>query len=181
MKKMLLGLIFLTFTTASAYAGPQERGVLTGAAVGATAGAIIGSRSNETVEGAAIGAMFGAIAGAILSDARDEPVSYRQTYYPEPAYKVRQAYEEHREHEMLERYHRRHVRMNRNGYGYNHSGVYRHYRKHGYGYYNRSYINGRYSGHAAHEAREAHERREYLENHGRHQYGNQRRNYAWAD
>jgi len=176
MKKMFLGLIFLSFTSVQAYAGPQERGVLTGAAVGATAGAVIGSRSNETVEGAVIGAMFGAIAGAMLSDVRAEPVYYRQTYYQKPAYNnVRPVYEEYKEHEILERFHRRHVRMHRKGYGYKHSGAYRHYRNHDYSYYDRrDYFYGRYSGHAAHEAREAHERREYLEHHGR-------QNYAWAD
>ncbi len=175
MKKMILGLIFLSFTSVQAYAGPQERGILTGAAVGATAGAVIGSRSNETVEGAVIGAVFGAIAGAMLHDVKAEPVYYRQTYYPKPAYNnVRPAYEEYREHEVLERYHRRHVRMHRNGY--KHSGLYRHYRNHDYGYDNRSYRYGSFSGHAAREARETtHERRrEYLEHHGH-------RNYAWAD
>jgi len=181
MKKTLLGLIFLSFTSASAYADPQQRGILTGAAVGATAGAVIGSRSNETAEGAVIGAVFGAIAGAILSDVRAEPVYDRQTYYPKPAYNVRPVYEEYREHEILERYHRRHVRMHRKGYGYKHSGAYRHYRKHDYGYYNSSYHYGRYSDHAAHEARETHERREHPENYGHHQYRNQNRNYAWAD
>jgi len=57
----------------TASAGPQERGMLTGAAIGATAGALIGTETNETAEGAMIGAMFGAIAGALLSDVHTVP------------------------------------------------------------------------------------------------------------
>jgi len=168
MKKMLLGLIFLSCTSVSAYAGPQERGMLTGAAVGATAGALIGSRSNDTAEGAVIGAMFGAIAGALLSDAEADPVYYGHQYREEPEYGSRHAYEEHREHEMLERYHRRHVRMYRNGYGYHRSDTYGHYRHHG----------GRFDEHAMHEA---YERHEYREHHGHHQHGTRHQYYAWAD
>ncbi|NWF36158.1 glycine zipper domain-containing protein [Mariprofundus sp. KV] len=76
MKKILIAMVVVTFSSATAYAGPQERGMVTGAAVGATAGAVIGSQSNETAQGAIIGAMFGAIAGAILTDARSAPVHY---------------------------------------------------------------------------------------------------------
>ena len=77
MKKILLGLFIVSFSSISAYAGPQERGMVTGAAVGATAGAVIGSQTNETAQGALVGAMFGAIAGVILSDAHAAPVQYR--------------------------------------------------------------------------------------------------------
>ncbi|NWF39654.1 glycine zipper 2TM domain-containing protein [Mariprofundus sp. NF] len=77
MKKIFIATLIVTFTSAAAYAGPQERGMATGAAVGATAGAVIGSQSNETAQGAIIGAMFGAIAGAMLSDAHATPVHYR--------------------------------------------------------------------------------------------------------
>lgn len=77
MKKILLGLLFVSFTSVSAHAGPQERAMVTGAAIGATAGAVIGSQTHETAQGALVGAMFGAIAGAILSDAHAAPVQYR--------------------------------------------------------------------------------------------------------
>jgi len=168
MKRILLALIFLAFTSTAAHAGPQERGLVTGAAVGATAGAVIGSRSNDTAEGAVIGAMFGAIAGAILSDVRDEPVNYGRTYDRDGDYRDRLADEEYREHEMHETYHRRHVRVYRNGYGYHRSDTYGHYRHHG----------GRFDEHAVHEAYERHEHRE---RHGYHQHGTQHQYYAWAD
>ena len=76
MKKVLIAMLVVTFTSTAAYAGSQERGMITGAAVGATAGAVIGSQSNETAQGAIVGAMFGAIAGAIISDVHATPAHY---------------------------------------------------------------------------------------------------------
>lgn len=162
MKKMLLGLVFLSLTPVSAYAGPQERSMLTGAAIGATAGAVIGSRSNESVEGAIVGAMFGAVAGALLSDASAGPVYYGHRYSSAPGYAQRHAYHEYREHEMMERYQRRHIRMHGNHNAYHRAGV---------AYYN----------HREAEKRRTHERHEYLEHHGQHRYGSQYQDYAWAD
>ena len=76
MKKLFIAMLVVSFTSAAAYAGPQERGMATGAAIGATAGAVIGSQTNETAQGAIVGAMFGAIAGAILSNVHATPVHY---------------------------------------------------------------------------------------------------------
>ena len=78
MKKIVLGIMLSLGLSVSAYAGPQERGLLTGAVVGATAGAAIGSQSNETAQGAIIGAMFGAIAGAVLSSDQEQRLVQRR-------------------------------------------------------------------------------------------------------
>lgn len=85
MYKLLTALLFITLTSVSAYAGPQERGMITGAAIGGTAGAAIGSQSNETVQGAIVGAMFGAIAGAILTN-RTQAVPVRHRVHHQPAH-----------------------------------------------------------------------------------------------
>lgn len=85
MYKLLTALLFVALTSVSAYAGPQERGMITGAAIGGTAGAVIGSQSNETVQGAIVGAMFGAIAGAILTN-RTQAVPVRHRVHHQPVH-----------------------------------------------------------------------------------------------
>jgi len=112
MKKVLIAMLVVTFTSTAAYAGPQERGMVTGAAVGATAGAVIGSQSNETAQGAIVGAMFGAIAGAIISDAHATPVHYSVYRKPQQVHERRHG----------------HYR-DRHGYRDGHK---RHYKKHAY-------------------------------------------------
>lgn len=134
MKKIFIAMVVVTCLAATAYAGPQERGMATGAAIGATAGAVIGSQSNETAQGAIIGAMFGAIAGAILTDAQASPVHASQ----KPVYvQPRKPY-----------YSRDHHAYHDGGRRYRHDVRHAHYREH-----------NRYQ-----RYHEAHERHEYRDN-----------------
>ena len=54
-------------------AGPNtQRGIATGALLGAAAGGIIGHQSGRALEGAAIGAAAGGTAGGLYGNARDQ-------------------------------------------------------------------------------------------------------------
>ncbi len=106
MKKLLIAMLFISFTSVSAYAGPQGRGMATGAAIGAGAGALIGLQSNRSVEWALIGGVFGAVAGAILADRNQQPVAYGAQPRPRP-----HAYQHPRRH-------RHHKHWRYIGYGY---------------------------------------------------------------
>ncbi len=70
----LLGLgAALFLTNCAAPAGPNtQRGVATGALLGAAAGGIIGHQSGRGLEGAAIGAAAGGTAGGLYGNARDQ-------------------------------------------------------------------------------------------------------------
>ena len=70
----LLGLAaVLSLSNCAAPAGPNtQRGVATGALLGAAAGGIIGHQSGRGLEGAAIGAAAGGTAGGLYGNARDQ-------------------------------------------------------------------------------------------------------------
>lgn len=153
MKKLILALLLVSFSTATAYAGSQERGMATGAAVGATAGAVIGSQTNETAKGAIMGAMFGAIAGAILSDVHATPVHYsrHQSAHVKRDYRVHECRHGH--------YRNRHAYR----HGKHHNRGHRHYRD-SYRYQKDSDSHDRAAYHdrkrqPMHHARRAHEQR----------------------
>ncbi len=147
MKKILLGLIVVSFTSVPAYAGPQERGMMTGAAVGATAGAVIGSQTNETAQGAIVGAMFGVIAGAILTDARASPVHHR-VVQPVVVHQRSPYYREHVRHEKRHGYRTHQHHDDRHAYRHGN----RHYDKYAYQRGHKQYRN--------HESRKSHAYRE---------------------
>lgn len=70
-----LGSIVTAFalSNCAAPAGPNtQRGVATGALLGAGAGAIIGHQSGRTGQGALIGAAAGGTAGGLYGNARDQ-------------------------------------------------------------------------------------------------------------
>lgn len=63
----------LALSNCAAPAGPNtQRGVATGALLGAGAGAIIGHQSGRTGQGALIGAAAGGTAGGLYGNARDQ-------------------------------------------------------------------------------------------------------------
>ncbi len=63
----------VALTNCAAPAGPNtQRGVATGALLGAGAGAIIGHQSGRTGQGALIGAAAGGTAGGLYGNARDQ-------------------------------------------------------------------------------------------------------------
>ena len=65
--------IALSLSNCAAPAGPNtQRGVATGALLGAAAGGIIGHQSGRALEGAAIGAAAGGTAGGLYGNARDQ-------------------------------------------------------------------------------------------------------------
>lgn len=85
MRKSALFGILLFGLSAPAYAGQQERAMVTGAATGAAIGAAIGSGNGEAGKGAIVGAFFGTIAGAILSDMNDrQPQTVRVVHDHRP-------------------------------------------------------------------------------------------------
>jgi hypothetical protein len=63
----------LSLSNCAAPSGPNtQRGMATGALLGAAAGGIIGHQSGRGLEGAAIGAAGGGTAGALYGNARDQ-------------------------------------------------------------------------------------------------------------
>lgn len=63
----------IALSNCGAPAGPNtQRGVATGALLGAGAGAIIGHQSGRTGQGALIGAAAGGTAGGLYGNARDQ-------------------------------------------------------------------------------------------------------------
>lgn len=63
----------ISLSNCAAPAGPNtQRGVATGALLGAAAGGIIGHQSGRGLEGAAIGAAAGGTAGGLYGNARDQ-------------------------------------------------------------------------------------------------------------
>ena len=63
----------VALSNCAAPAGPNtQRGIATGALLGAGAGAIIGHQSGRTGEGALIGAAAGGTAGGLYGNARDQ-------------------------------------------------------------------------------------------------------------
>jgi len=63
----------VSLSNCAAPAGPNtQRGVATGALLGAAAGGIIGHQSGRGLEGAAIGAAAGGTAGGLYGNARDQ-------------------------------------------------------------------------------------------------------------
>jgi uncharacterized protein YcfJ len=132
MYKLLTALLFVALTSVSAYAGPQERGMISGAAIGGTAGAVIGSQTNETAQGAIVGAMFGAIAGAILADQiHATPVRHRAQRQPVHLHKRNHHRYEKRHHWRNHRMHQRHRSDYRNyRYSRHDQRDRRHYRNH---------------------------------------------------
>jgi uncharacterized protein YcfJ len=65
--------LVLSLSNCGAPAGPNtQRGVATGALLGAGAGAIIGNQSGNTGRGALIGAAAGGTAGGLYGNARDQ-------------------------------------------------------------------------------------------------------------
>jgi len=172
MKKILFGLVMLLFTSVSAYAGPQDRNLLTGAAVGATAGAVIGYQSEDREDGAVIGAIFGGLAGAFLGSLQpefvdDAYVDDRESGYGDSEYNGREAYEEHE--------------LQGGRYAYRHHGRYSSYR---YGDQRENDYNharhGAREAHARHEAQEARARHEAQEARARHEYDEHHRAYSYG-
>lgn len=63
----------IALSSCAAPAGPNtQRGMATGALLGAGAGAIIGHQSGRTGQGALIGAAAGGTAGGLYGNARDQ-------------------------------------------------------------------------------------------------------------
>lgn len=66
-------IVAIALSSCAAPAGPNtQRGVATGALLGAGAGAIIGHQSGRTGQGALIGAAAGGTAGGLYGNARDQ-------------------------------------------------------------------------------------------------------------
>jgi uncharacterized protein YcfJ len=69
----ILAAAVLTLANCAAPTGPDtQRGLATGALLGAAAGGIIGHQSGRALEGAALGAAAGGGAGALYGNARDQ-------------------------------------------------------------------------------------------------------------
>lgn len=122
MRKSALFGILLLGLSAPAYAGQQERAMVTGAFLGAMSGAAIGSNSGEAGKGAVVGAFVGAIAGAVLSDVNRQPMVV--THHPQP--RVVYSRQAHCSARPAVHVHRMPVRHDSHGHGYGHERKERH-------------------------------------------------------
>lgn len=89
MKSKVLSILTAGLLVATACAGgpatTREKGVLTGAAIGAGTGAIIGSQSGHAGTGALIGGAIGGVSGAIVGGAIQEQDQRLGSAVPPPA------------------------------------------------------------------------------------------------
>lgn len=84
--------MFLASACAGGPATTREKGVLTGAAIGAGTGAIIGSQTGKAGPGALIGGAIGGVSGAIMGGAVQEQEQRLGSAVPSPGHPQAGAY-----------------------------------------------------------------------------------------